>query len=84
MRSAVALLTLALAAPAPAQSPPVTGISDQNGTTLTDPLFQWLGVRHARLIVPWDVALTAGIRQTVRSVARSVPVRRQTPTARPS
>jgi hypothetical protein len=54
------LLTAALllgAAPARAQEPPAVGISDQSWTTLVDPLLGWLGVRQARVIAPWDVAL---------------------------
>ncbi len=32
------------------------GVSDQQPAALTDPSLAWLGLRHARLIVPWDVA----------------------------
>jgi hypothetical protein len=31
------------------------GIGDESPAMLTDPLFRWLGVRYARLMVPWDV-----------------------------
>lgn len=31
------------------------GVGDESPAMLTDPLFKWLGVRYARLIIPWDV-----------------------------
>jgi hypothetical protein len=33
------------------------GISDQEPATYADPLLSWVGITHARVIVPWDVAL---------------------------
>lgn len=36
----------------------VVGLSDQRPDSLTDPLFQSLDMRVARVAVPWDVALT--------------------------
>jgi hypothetical protein len=33
------------------------GISDQEPTTYADPLLSWVGIAHARVIVPWNVAL---------------------------
>jgi hypothetical protein len=52
----VALLMPALAAP-PATAAYKIGIGDQHAQTFDDPLFQGLGFRYVRLIVPWD-ALT--------------------------
>ena len=58
MRAIVAVaLALMLPAPAFAQDPVQVGLSDQQSTTLTDPLFTWLGIRTARVIAPWDAAL---------------------------
>jgi hypothetical protein len=51
LAAAVACL---LTAPA-AASALVVGIADQKPQMFSDPLFQNLGVRHARLVVPWDV-----------------------------
>src|SRR5688500_7038880 len=34
----------------------VVGIGDQKASMFTDPRLDWLGVRHARLVVPWYVA----------------------------
>lgn len=34
---------------------PIFGIGDQKPSLFTDPRLAWLGVRYARLIVPWDV-----------------------------
>lgn len=51
----------AVAAPPPAPSsdaPPVVGISDNKPDMFSSPLFADLGVRHARLITPYDAALT--------------------------
>lgn len=31
------------------------GIADQSPATFVDPRFRWLGMRSARLVVPWDV-----------------------------
>jgi hypothetical protein len=31
------------------------GVGDENPTLFEDPRLRWLGVRYARLIVPWDV-----------------------------
>lgn len=59
MRSLVALLTLAaagaaLAAPG-AQARPIVGFADQKPSMFEDERFLDLGVRQARLNVPWDV-----------------------------
>ncbi|MEA2424732.1 MAG: hypothetical protein QOH13_1142 [Thermoleophilaceae bacterium] len=37
---------------------PAIGISDQQPTTFTDPLFQVLKVKYARLVTPWNSILT--------------------------
>jgi hypothetical protein len=31
------------------------GISDNSPTTFSDPRFRWLGMKSARLLVPWDI-----------------------------
>jgi hypothetical protein len=49
----------ALAASAPARSAHASrlaiGISDNSADLFRDPRFRWLGVRIARIVVPWDV-----------------------------
>ena len=56
------LLVLALAAaaalalPAAASARPVVGISENQPTMFSDPLFPRLGTEHARLVVSYDVA----------------------------
>jgi hypothetical protein len=66
MRSALAisisLLTLALSAAASAQEPePVTvGIGEPSPELFQDPRFQATGIKHARLIVPFDVVKAGG------------------------
>ena len=53
------LCVLVLAVPAaPARAQVPTGISDQNASALHDPRFRGLGVTTARVIAPWDAALT--------------------------
>jgi hypothetical protein len=63
---ALAAAALALASPAEAQaaasapgariaSHVSVGISDQSVAVFADPRLQWLGVRVARVVVPWDV-----------------------------
>jgi hypothetical protein len=43
-------------APVPAGAPrPILGIADQKPAFLTDERFRALGIRHARLNLPWDV-----------------------------
>lgn|GEM_PF-377520 len=49
------LLTLAAAAPA-ARATVVVGLGDQKAATFADARVRTLGLRHARLIVPWDAA----------------------------
>jgi hypothetical protein len=57
----IPLLALALAAsaatPAQAQAPLTVGISDQRPETFAEADFGSLGIRHARLIVPWNAVL---------------------------
>jgi hypothetical protein len=48
-------LTLLLAAPAQAGRNVIVGIGDQKTAMFEDPRLDWLGVRHARLVVPWYV-----------------------------
>jgi hypothetical protein len=47
------LLSLAFAAPAGAK-PPIVGIGDQSASMFTAPPFKKLGVKHSRLVLPWD------------------------------
>ena len=59
--AALALIAAALiavpAGTAAAATPPQIGISDQNVSMFSAPLFQKLGLRYARFVTPWDVAL---------------------------
>jgi hypothetical protein len=52
---ATALAALLCAAPARAVE---VGIADQHAATFADPTFRALGLGYARIVVPWDVALT--------------------------
>ena len=53
-------LALAPALTPSAQARPIFAIGDQKPGTFTDPRLTWLGVRYARLIVPWDVSRWPG------------------------
>jgi hypothetical protein len=58
-RRALLLAVLALALPAPAAhaaAAVVVGLGDQKAATFSDARVRALGLRHARLIVPWDAA----------------------------
>jgi len=61
MRLRLLVLVLALsalavtAAPAGAQSRPTVGIAENSPTMFSDPLFQNLGTRYARVVVSYDV-----------------------------
>ena len=58
------LLTLALTLLAPASSSAlVIGIADQKADMFTDPAFTQMGVRHARIYVPWDALDRPGQRE---------------------
>ena len=64
-RLALLLALTAFAVPstavaAPAHHAPRVGIADQKTTMFTDPLFADLGIRQARLVVPWD-AMRGGV-----------------------
>jgi hypothetical protein len=55
---ALAVLVVVLcasAAPASGAQRPLVGIGDQKTQMFEDPRFRWLGVKHARLVVPWYV-----------------------------
>lgn len=52
---AVALAALAFLPAAPAEARATVGIADQTGETFADPLFNGLGIKHARLNLAWDV-----------------------------
>ncbi len=60
MRNGLLLLAVVVAllaaAPAEAATRPIIGIGDQKAQMFEDPRLKWLGVRHARLVVPWYVA----------------------------
>jgi hypothetical protein len=64
MRSRLVLLCaclLALAIPAKASAAaPIVGISENQPTMFSDPLFAPLGVQHARVVVAWDVIGVGG------------------------
>ena len=40
----------------------ILGIGDQRAATFADPLFGWLGMRTARLVVPWNAASSEHVR----------------------
>jgi hypothetical protein len=56
LAAAAALLLL----PAPAHARPIVGIGDQNAEMFADPNFRTLGVRIARIVVPYDAVLRGG------------------------
>jgi len=57
------VIALSVAALPPAASAAVTvGLGDQNWTTFSDNNFKALGLRRARVVTPWNVALTRGNR----------------------
>src|SRR4051812_44847181 len=64
MRSRLVLLSaclLALALPAAkASAAPIVGISENQPTMFGDPLFKSIGVKHARIVVGWDVVARGG------------------------
>jgi hypothetical protein len=64
MRSRLVLLSaclLALAVPvAKASAAPIVGISENQPSMFSDPLFTSLGVKHARIVVGWDVMARGG------------------------
>jgi hypothetical protein len=64
MRSRLVLLSaclLALAVPAAkASAAPIVGISENQPSMFSDPLFTSLGVKHARIVVGWDVMARGG------------------------
>jgi hypothetical protein len=57
-RALLAALCLAAAVPATSSAAPLLGIADQKADMFTDPAFQALGVRNARVAVAWDVMKT--------------------------
>ncbi|WP_445149811.1 hypothetical protein [Baekduia sp. Peel2402] len=61
-RLALGLLVALVAAAAPAAARAELGISDAGPGIFTDWRFTDLGVRHVRLVVPWDVALNGSER----------------------
>ncbi len=66
MRLALAVLALLCALPAAAvAAPPVIGIADQKPDMFRDQRFRDLGIKHARLYVPWDAMLHADQRAEI-------------------
>jgi hypothetical protein len=62
----VALLALAAPSTAHAGRGVMLGIGEQHSTMFDDPLFAWLGMRTARIVVPWDVMRMPDDRERVR------------------
>jgi hypothetical protein len=63
MRSRLVLISaclLALAIPANASATPSVGISENQPTMFTDPLFTQLGAKYARVVVAYDVVARGG------------------------
>ncbi len=63
MRSRLVLLSaclLALAIPAKASAALTVGISENQPTMFSDPLFTSIGIKHARIVVAWDVVAKGG------------------------
>jgi hypothetical protein len=57
------LLALVTVLPASASAAAVTvGLGDQHANVFTDARFQALGLRHVRVVTPWNVALSRGDR----------------------
>jgi hypothetical protein len=52
LTAALCATLLAFAAPASAATP-VVGIGDQKADMFEDPRLAWLGIRHARFVLPW-------------------------------
>src|SRR3954451_10718691 len=52
----IALALAALAAPAAAQARLAVGIGDQKFEMYADSRLYWLGIKHTRIIVSWEVA----------------------------
>jgi hypothetical protein len=68
MHARLGLLALALAAtlaPATAQARVLVGIGDQKPAMFADPRFSWLGIKHARIVVSWEVEQVAWERAQV-------------------
>jgi hypothetical protein len=60
--AAAAIALLLAAAPAQAGRGVMLGIGDQRASIFDDPLFRWLGMRTARLVVPWNNATSVHTR----------------------
>jgi hypothetical protein len=72
-RAALLLVLVALAAaaapPTAAHAAPprvMLGIGEQHAEMFDDPLFRWLGMQTARIVVPWDVMNGESDRERVR------------------
>jgi hypothetical protein len=70
LKTTLALLAVSIAcliAPVAGQAKYQVGISDQHAQTFSQPLFQQLGLRYARLVVPWDALRVKFDRESVES-----------------
>jgi hypothetical protein len=62
------VLLMPAAAAAQARQPRVMlGIGEQHASMFDDPLFRWLGMKTARIVVPWDVQRMPHDRERVRA-----------------
>jgi uncharacterized membrane protein YgcG len=66
---AVCVALLAAVPAASAASKPLVGIGDQKAQMFDDPRLPWLGVRHARLVVPWFVETKSASAEEKKHVA---------------
>ena len=62
------VIVAALSAPSSAHAGRgvMLGIGEQHASMFEDPLFTWLGMKTARIVVPWDVMRTPHDRERVR------------------
>ena len=65
----VAALIGCFALPASASAKPLIAIGDQKADMFADPRLDWLGIRHARIVVPWYTELSGSPEE--RAVIRS-------------
>ena len=64
----VCVVAAAWATPASAAKP-IVGIGDQKAQMFEDPRLPWLGVRHARLVVPWFAETKSASAEDKRHIA---------------
>src|SRR3712207_5686124 len=58
--AAVCVVLAGLLAPATAPAKPIVGMGDQKLQMFDDPRVPWLGIRHARIVVPWYIETAHG------------------------